>query len=95
MRLSTDSSDPGYHPACTGVRVFFCGSEVTGVFTADEEQRLIVQADLDSAGRIQLAPCQTKVKKVTRYGDVRIEIPEGHALRRLFARGHEEKVNAR
>ena len=63
MRLSTDSSDPGYHPACTGVRVFFCGSEVTGVFTADEEQRLIVQADLDSAGRIQLARAKRRSRR--------------------------------
>ncbi len=76
MRLSTDPTDPGYRPGLHGVRVFFEGAEVLHVFTADEEQRLIVQADLDELGRLQLTPDKTQVRKVTRYGHVRILMPE-------------------
>lgn len=80
MRLSTDKDDPGYSPTAFGARVFFNGAEVRGVFTADEEKRLIVQAVFDSAGRYQLAPCRTKVLRETRHGDVRIELPQGRPL---------------
>lgn len=76
MRLSTDKEDPGYSPTAQPARVFFNGAEVRGVFTADEEQRLIVQAVLDEHGHFQIAPCKTKVLTDVRYGDVRIELLE-------------------
>ena len=78
MRLSTDKDDPGYAATTHGVRVFFNGAEVRGVFTADEERRLIVQAVFDESGCFQLAPCRTKVLTEVRHGDVRIELPEPH-----------------
>jgi len=82
MRLSTDKDDPGYTATAHRARVFFNGAEVRGVFTADEEKRLIVQAVFDERGHIQLAPCRTKVLTDVRHGDVRIELlePHHHAL---------------
>lgn len=73
MRLSTEKDDPGYIPKARA-RVFLNGSEVRWVLTADEEQRLVVQADLDERGDPQLAPCGTKIKTVVRCGEVRIEL---------------------
>lgn len=78
MRISTDRDDSGYTAFAFAAKVFFNGAEVRGVFTADEEKRLIVQAVFDSAGRYQLAPCRTKVLRETRHGDVRIELLRGH-----------------
>ena len=75
MRISTIESDPGYMRGCYGVRVFLDGAEVTSVFTADEEQRLIVQADLDEEGRLRLNDERTEVRKVIRHGHVRVELP--------------------
>ncbi len=77
MRLSSRSDDPGYMPSnyTSRVRVFFNGAEVRGVFTADEEKRLIVQAVFDANGRSQLAPNKKEVLSATHYGDVRIELP--------------------
>ena len=75
MRISTIESDPGYMRGCYGVRVFLDGAEVSSVFTADEEQRLIVQADFDEDGRMRLNDDRTEVRKVTRHGHVRVEIP--------------------
>lgn len=80
MRISTIKTDPGYTQGSVGVRVFLDGAEVSHVFTADEEQRLIVQADLDATGRIQLTADRRDVRKVTRHGHVRIELPPGYRL---------------
>ena len=80
MRISTIKNDPGYTQGCVGVRVFLDGTEVGHVFTADEEQRLIVQADLDVTGRLQLTADRQDVKKVTRHGHVRVELPPGFRL---------------
>jgi hypothetical protein len=59
-----------------GAKVFLDGVERKRVFVADEESRLIVIADLDADGRLQLNKERTEVKKVTLYGEVRIELPE-------------------
>lgn len=78
MRLSTDPNDPGFNGwlrAMPTVRVLLNGAEVTHVLTADEEQRLIVQGDLDDKGRYQLTDDKKNVKTVTRYGDVYIDVP--------------------
>lgn len=80
MRISTIKTDPGYTQGCVGVRVFLDGTEVTHVFTADEEQRLIVQADLDATGRLQLTDDRQEVRKVTRHGHVRVELLPGFRL---------------
>jgi hypothetical protein len=68
--------DPGYQPADTTSRalVFFNGVPVQGVFTADEEQGLIVQAVLDEKGKRQLAPCKTKILTEVRKGHVHIHM---------------------
>lgn len=74
MRISTFKEDPGYAPDKVGAKVFFEGAEVLHVFTADEERRLIVQADLDDNGRVQIDEARQQVKTITRYGHVRIEL---------------------
>lgn len=94
MRVSVDPTDHGYTGPCPGARVFFNGAEVRGVFTADEEARLIVQADFDADGHCQLAPCGTKVLTITRSGDVRIELPPGVERDELVAcsKAHNAKL---
>lgn len=82
MRLSVDRTDPGYDNWVKMfvdrhiVKVFFDGIETRDVITADEESRLIVQYERDTNGILQIdyttAPCD--VKRVTRYGHVRIEL---------------------
>ena len=74
MRISTLKDDPGYAPEKVGATVFLDGTEVKHVFTADEERRLIVQADLDENGKYQLNEDRQSVKMVTRYGHVRVEL---------------------
>lgn len=81
MRLSSIHGDPGYFEGRYGVRVFLDGVEVSHVFTADEERRLIVQGDLDEKGRLQLSDDKQDVRMVTRYGEVRVELPAGFTLR--------------
>lgn len=78
MRLSTKNDDPGYRDYSTlsRARVFFNGAMAQGVFTADEEQGLIVQAVFDAQGRYQLAPCKTEILTEVRHGHVRIEWAE-------------------
>lgn len=95
MRLSTDKEDPGYKATAHRARVFFNGAEVRGVFTADEEKRLIVQAVFDAHGRFQLAPCKTKVLTDVRYGDVRIELLEPGSQALAALKAHNPKVNRR
>lgn len=75
MRVSVLKDDPGYDSRWRGVKVFFNGSERSHVFTADEEQRLIVAARLDERGRMQLTPTRDGVLRETLYGDVRIVLP--------------------
>lgn len=77
MRISTFNDDPGYiAPAITGgCKVFFNGAEMKGVLTADEEKRLIVQADFDARGNYQLNAERTELKTLTLYGDVRVHLP--------------------
>lgn len=74
MRISTLMEDPGYSPDKIGAKVFFEGAEVGYVFTADEELRLIVQAALNDQGLVQIDQASRSVKKITRYGHVRIEL---------------------
>lgn len=75
MRASALQSDPGYKNFRPGSRVYLEGVEVSHVITADEEMRLIVQADLDEHGRMRLNETRTDVCTVTRRGHVRIEFP--------------------
>lgn len=75
MRTSVDADDPGYanwskHPR---MRVFLDGIERNGVFTADEEARLIVMAVRDESGNLRLNADRTEVLRETLYGHVRLE----------------------
>lgn len=81
MRISAIKGDPGYTDGCYGVRIFLDGVEVDHVFTADEERRFIVQGDLDARGRLQISTDGETVRTVKRYGEVRVELPEGFTVR--------------
>lgn len=74
MRVSVFSDDPGYHPAVFGTKVFFEGTEISRVFTADEERRMVVVAKVDEQGRVMLTPDREEVATETRYGSVRLEL---------------------
>lgn len=81
MRLSVDDTDPGYSRLAFGVRVFLDGAEVKRVITADEERGLIVQHAVNEHGDLLWADRSRKqLRREMRYGDVRIEVPEGHPL---------------
>ncbi len=80
MRLSTIKGDPGHVANSYGVKVFLDGIERKGVFTADEEARLIVIAVHDEHGRMRLNEARTDVLRETLHGDVRIELPPGVVL---------------
>lgn len=77
MRVSVDESDPGFANGNHWL-VYLDGVELRGVFTADEERRLVVQADFDEQGRMQLDRSiePPEVKRVKRYGHVRLEAME-------------------
>jgi hypothetical protein len=77
MRLSVDTSDPGYHPqaASGNVKVFFDGSELSGCVTADEEQGVAVRFKKDSKGQYVLTPDCDDVEKETLHGKVVIRCP--------------------
>jgi hypothetical protein len=75
MRVSVYQSDPGYNLAHFGAKVFFEGSEISRVITADEENRFVVVVCTDEKGDVMLTPDRTEVKTETRYGAVRIELP--------------------
>lgn len=79
-RMSVDKDDPGHalwqQCRAKGVRVFFEGAEVNCAYTADEERRYIVQADLDEDGNVQIDETGERIKRITRYGHVRIEVFE-------------------
>ena len=88
MRLSTDPTDPGHWTRGLGVaRVYLGGTEITHVLTADEERRMVIQCDLDDDGNLQIdgrGTSDPRVRKITRYGHVRIE-PSPHLARYLEA----------
>ena len=74
MRLSVHIADPGYCPICSrGARVFLDGLEQRRVFTADEEQGLVVVARVDAQGRTIPSPDRRGLQQETRHGQVRIE----------------------
>lgn len=73
MRLSTRVDDPGYSLIHFGTRVFLDGAEMERVFTADEEQGLVVVVDVDEDGRIRIKGGEVQTK--TLQGSVRIELP--------------------
>ena len=56
-------------------KVGFVDVTFDGTDEIDEEKRLIVQADLDEQGRIQIDQGSTGVRMITRHGHVRIEVP--------------------
>lgn len=86
MRLSVLKGDPGYCGSIAPqVKVFFNGYERRCVFTADEEQRMIVAAVLDERGAVRQNKAKDDIEKETLYGDVRIELPEGVKLPRIAA----------
>ncbi len=74
MRVSIDSSDPGYNPACFGTKVFLDGTQISGVITADEERRMVFVHCLDESGRVVLTDDRKEIKTETRYGHVRLEL---------------------
>lgn len=78
MRASVNKNDPGYMNWAInrGLRVFFEGAETHYVVTADEEQRMIIQFELDKDGRPVFDHEVRSLKRVTRYGHVRIELPQ-------------------
>lgn len=78
MRASVNENDPGYMNWVKNgkLRVFFEGVETQYVVTADEEQRMIIQIELDKAGRPVFDRDTYSLKRVTRYGHVRIELPQ-------------------
>lgn len=76
--MSLDPDDPAYnrHSRAEAARakVFFQGTEITGVITADEEKRMVRRYVLDENGLIVVRngePITT-----TDFGHVRIEMPE-------------------
>lgn len=75
MRVSVDSSDPGYNPAYFGGKVFLEAREVTGVITADDERGEVLRYKLDDLGRTQLTQDRKDVQKELLYGHVRIVLP--------------------
>ena len=75
MRASADPFDLGYINWVRDkpLRVFLNGVEISRVVTADEEQRLVVQARADENGNSILNADKTEILFDTLYGDVRIE----------------------
>jgi hypothetical protein len=76
--MSTDIDDPGHalwlKNVAKGVTVLLYGVEQKAVFTADEEQGLIVQADLDDRGLMQVEEGGQRVRTITRRGFVEIKV---------------------
>lgn len=75
MRLSTDTEDPGYYiyrslSNRSSIKILLDCVQLKGVFTADEEQRYVIQAVLDDNGCYQLNEDRTDVLKRKLYGNV-------------------------
>lgn len=75
MRISVREGDSGYRPPrdCKNVRVLLDGSEVTRVFTADEEQRFILRYATDENGHMFLTRDRDGAQEEVRRGTVVIE----------------------
>lgn len=72
MRISALKDDPGYMVRRPPVRVFFNGTEINCVFTADEEKRMVVRAAHGKDGKLMFNGAGIATE--TLYGDVRIEL---------------------
>jgi hypothetical protein len=73
MRYSTKQGDVGYleYLHDKPLRVFFEGTEVTGVVMADEDARMIEQVCFDETGSTIVDGGE--IKTSMRYGHVRVE----------------------
>jgi hypothetical protein len=78
MRVSVTPGDPGFDQRAfgAGIRVFLDGHQRKEVFTADEQQRLVIILKRDEQGRIVLNEARDEALTESLYGDVRIELPE-------------------
>lgn len=73
MRISSQDNDPGFvnFRANLGARVFLNEVELRDVFTADEEQGIVVVAARDEHGKLMLdGDC---IARKTMTGVVRVE----------------------
>lgn len=73
MRVSALKGDPGYSPHSVGVNVFLDGEPISHCFTADDDQGLVVVADLDENGHYRIDLATEQVIMRYRFGIVRIE----------------------
>lgn len=79
MRLSVNSNDPGYpawlamHKRNVSPVVTVNGVEVRHCITADTKRGIVVAADLDEQGKVQLNSKRDAVKLRTLTGRVTIE----------------------
>jgi hypothetical protein len=72
MRLSAEKDDPNYNDAGIFVSVFLNGVKLKDCVTADEEAGEVVC--LAKSGSNYILDGE-EIKKVTRHGTVRIEVP--------------------
>ena len=71
MRLSVITSDPGFDPIKTNMKVFLDGVYLDNCLTADEEEGMVLIYSKDKNGlyiRLGMSEIQTEVK----YGKVKI-----------------------
>ena len=73
MRGTVDSGDPAYDPALLGSLVFFEGTQISMVITADEEKRYVLVYRTDEKGDLMLNDARDEPLTETRYGHVRIQ----------------------
>lgn len=80
MRLSTDTSDPGYRAwrgmgkRRTRVRIFVGGQEVKLCMTADTKRGYVLACDTDEAGKVQINKRRGTIRLKQMRGDVRIAL---------------------
>jgi hypothetical protein len=72
MRMSVDPNDPGFKNLVPGTVVLLNGKVAPYVFTADEEQGMLIQADTDLNGKLFVDRFTREVPKVVRYGRVQV-----------------------
>lgn len=73
MKLSSEPDHPNYDRRLLPSHVFFNGYEHLWVFEADEDLGYVIVADLDSEGKLQVDLKWGTLKKIKKYGTVRIQ----------------------
>lgn len=77
MRISVNSSDPGYRPWAMFCKVYLNGEEVKNFVTADEEKGVVHCYTVDKDGRFQFEFCyEHNIKTEKKYGIVKISVPD-------------------